>query len=164
MHKPFSTFGLAACGTLAFCTTAARDDASVKAAIEKIESKMTTAMKAGDLAYLKSVLTDDFIVIEKGKTYNKAQWADATSKTLKSVKILSVTMKIESAKDMGHGAILHTKSTLSGTFTGPSGKAQHLVDNSADEETWVLTKSGWKFKKDMTLSESATLDGKPVNP
>jgi hypothetical protein len=137
------------------------DDATAKAALLKIETKMIAAMKVSDISYLKGLLTDDFKVTdEKKKTYNKSQWMDITTQTLQMVKIKNVTIQMVSIRTTGTTAVLHTKSSLDGTIT-IKGKTQALVDISSDEETWVKTANGWKFKKDITLSESATLDGKP---
>jgi ketosteroid isomerase-like protein len=138
------------------------DDASAKAAIQKVEAQMVAAMKSGDMDRLTSFVTDDFSVTDGSKkVYNKAQWSKLTAQTLKAVKVKTISMEIVSIHSTGPTAVLHTKSSLVGTLV-QGDKTQALVDTSTDEETWTKTSKGWKLKKDITLSEKGTLDGKPI--
>jgi hypothetical protein len=139
----------------------AMSDTSALTAIDEIHAKMLIAMKKGDIAYLKGVMDKSFKVTSRHATYDRDQWVDITSKNLKEIRILDLTLQTSTIQVKGNVAVLRTKSSLKGVILAPERKGQKLTDRSVDEETWVKEGGKWKFKFDKTLSETATLNGKP---
>ena len=76
-------------------------------------------------------------------------------------KVDNIGTKILSLKMKGKDVVAVTDNTFEGTISLGPNKTGKLVDRSTEEEIWTQIGKEWKIREVKTLTEKATVDGKP---
>jgi ketosteroid isomerase-like protein len=129
--------------------------AAYKDAIKKFAAKDYEGL-------FKTCTPDVTFKMSDGKTYNAAQSKEMLKKQLAPMKNIKVATKVESFSSKGNTATFTATENTDASVAMPDKKSHkfHLVG----KYKYTVVKSGgaWKLKTLETLTETATIDGKPA--
>jgi ketosteroid isomerase-like protein len=132
--------------------------ASPKSEIQSNYNKIAAAFARKDVQTATSYFTDDYVSTgAKGNTRSAAELRDYYTPLLRQVKINSSTITIKSFTAQGNQVQVVAKQRSNMSFG-----SNKIVAESTFRDTWVKTASGWRIQQNQVLSESNTLNGKPV--
>ena len=137
--------------------------ATLPTAIKLKTKEMATAFRHKNALWLGKNSITSFVAIDRTKRYNLDEALDQMRKLFTmTTSVETVTADIVRYKPVGDSFVVTTRTMFKGMVKGPNGKVGKLVDDSTDDLTWVRAGSGWKIAVDKTVTEHATLDGKPI--
>ncbi len=141
------------------------DASSDRKVMDKMCRGFSKALLTKDISWFEKMSTPDFVAIDHGRTENRKQTLGEVKQMFGMMKSIdSASSHVVSCKSVGNKIIAVTESSMRGKMAAGKGKTAVMVDTSTQEETWVKGPHGWKIKVLKSLSEKATLDGKPFNP
>lgn len=148
----------------AISVEARANDAAVRKALVAQYAAMNRGAKSKDLnMMLKPLAPELMVTLPGGKTVNRAQTVVMLKQELAVVSsVQQSTTRIDKLSVKGNTAVAMVAEQVVGTVATPDGKTHKLNDSTSSRDTWIRTSSGWLMKSSVTLSEHATLDGKPV--
>jgi ketosteroid isomerase-like protein len=132
--------------------------ASPKSEIQSNYNKIAAAFARKDVQTATSYCTDDYVSTgAKGNTRSAAELRDYYTPLLRQVKVNSSTITIKSFTAQGNQVQVVAKQRSNMSFG-----SNKIVAESTFRDTWVKTAAGWRIQQNTIISESNTLNGKPV--
>lgn len=151
---------LLAVAALAAVPSLASDDRS---GIQAAYGKLRKAFLTKSVATMDSVATPDFTDTERGHTYNLKQTNEQMKQNFSIMTVKQCDFKIKSLKVAGSKANVLVAFTMHVSLVSPQdGKTHSLVISGTDSDVLVRAARGWLFISSKDVSQSATVDGKPV--
>ena len=121
------------------------------------------AILKGDAGWYRTHLAPEYKATSKtGKTKNKTQEIAEFSAMSKGVKVTSVVPKVTKAAMTGDRMATTTDVKLAATMKGPDGKPHVLKVAIRAATTWTKRGGVWTKRTERTVSEKATMDGRPI--
>jgi len=140
--------------------------ADTKSEITACYRKMETALKAKNIDAAMAICSADFKWIDKsGKAMTRSQLIQQMKMQFSAVqKVEQVTNKINKLTTKGDQVITRTSGVFEASLklTPDAKKSSKLKSVSTTDDTWVKTPMGWLLIQVKAVSETMTLDGKPV--
>jgi ketosteroid isomerase-like protein len=135
---------------IARVTVASEQDAAVVAALDK---QYQAAVKSNDYGMMEKILADDFVlVIGTGKVYKKADLIGAARSGTSKYEHQEEIDGSQTVRVWGDTAVVTARLWIKGTFEG-----QALDAKVWFSDTYVRTKSGWKYVFGQASNPTATL-------
>lgn len=141
------------------------DEKELRKEFEAIYAKVDEAIKNKDVKALTAMLADDFTSKEEdGKILDREQSIAAVTQSMAAIKeVHSVATKIDSLKESNGQVAVEYTQTVKATINGPDGNTHEIVATQKGRDTWVRTDRDWMIKQGENLSNTVTVDGKPVS-
>jgi ketosteroid isomerase-like protein len=140
------------------------DDAAVRKALDAQYAKFSQGMIKKDMKAMFSLLTPDATFKEVGgQIMTREQMSKMMEQMMGTMTISKIGNKVETLKVKGNTAIADVTSRSSGKMKGQDGKTHTVAYVSKSRDTWTKTAGGWKLKRIEAISETMTMDGKPVS-
>ncbi len=141
------------------------DKAATSKALNGLNKQYANALMKKDISFFEKTAAPDFVEIEKnGKKMDRAA-AIAQIKQFFGMptKMVSASGKLVSFTEKGDTVTAITESKMVAKLPGQKkGQWSTLKGVSKDEEVWTHKGGKWLIHSMKTISESQTLDGKPM--
>ncbi len=154
----------ALCGLICIAASSGISRADDRSEIQALYYKVGRAMSSRDAVGVMACGTADMVYIERGKSL----YGDQISRRMEQrfrlmrgsprcrVRVLSLTVKGKSASAL-------TSNFTEAEVSGSGVSVHRVIANSTSRDQLVKTKRGWLMKSVFVLSDTMTLDGKPIN-
>lgn len=162
-HKlPALLFALCACASVAH----AKDDGHDKdrAFITKAYADVDKAIKNKDADSASAYIAEDYVSINRdGKedVHGKAEEIALVRKIIAYAPDATTQITVSSVSFDKQGATVLNTDTFTGTITH-NGEKHVLSITGTYRDLWVKSGDGWLEKRSQSLTETSTMDGKPV--
>ena len=167
LNRRSTSASLALCTLLSVAPVAIRADAAsdAKAAIQAVYNKETAAVNKKDVKGSLAIYAPDYVEIGlSGKKRSLAETKKQMQSLFEGQEKIKLKQTITKVTLAGNQATVLVKQHLEMTIVEPQTQTKLISTSDARvEDIWVKSgKSGWLKKQSKTLSEKATVDGKPV--
>ena len=155
---------IAAFYTFALFASAVAEDLNKVA--EQHERDFVRAMKSKDLKWFESVAAPDYHEVgAKGKMTTRAEAIAGMKQMFGMGNVTSATSKVLKVSGSSSKMIVLTSAnmTMMMKMDPKAKKMSKMVGTARYQETWSKDKGKWQIHELKSLSEKATLDGKPFN-
>lgn len=144
----------------------ARADSSAVArkAIEAQYAKRSSAASKKDLKGMMSSCTPDFVyVTQKGEKGDVNLLKRRLSTLFAVAQTVKASSTIQTFSLHGKEASLKMKTHIVSEFMNPdTQQPAKLIADDSSEDTWIKTAKGWFIKREKSLSDKITVNGKSV--
>ncbi len=155
----------AAAGILAMAAVPAAGDsnAAAKQQISAEYSRLMKLIEAKDVGGIMKLCAPDCVFVEKnGRKLSVAQVKAEMTGEMARMQSIHAEGGIDSCNINGNTAVCGTHQTLDAVVPGQDRKPHKVHAIGHYKETLVKSGGSWLLKREDTLSESVTVDGKPV--
>ena len=141
---------------------------SLKADIAKANKAIHKAMMKGDMDALaksmKAGMTSDFVYVENGQKQTADQMLQNMKMGMSQMgKITMADSKIMEVMEKGNTGTSKTKHMMSSSMKGPDKKTHKMAFTGVSHDSYVKKNGKWMMSKMVWVSQTTTLDGKPMD-
>jgi ketosteroid isomerase-like protein len=133
----------------------------VRKALDANYKTVSAALKGNKIDKVAALLTDDYIVVEKGgQQMNKSQVITQFRGLAGQLQNTKWQRTIKSVTLNGNQAIAIVDGKFSGDVKAQDGKVHSLTQNATTKDTWIKTAKGYRLQRSEVQKNSMAMDGK----
>ena len=143
--------------------TAQADTKADRSEIESDYIRTAKAMQRKDTKELFALMTEDATFKETdGSLTTRPQMEKMMKQMFAAMTYTAITPKVTQWVWQDNAALLNVTTKSAGTMKTPDGKTHSVTYVSKSRDKWVRQAAGWRLQQIEAVSETMTVDGKPV--